>query len=50
LVGGSDPSRMVNEVAAKIVAATGKKLRCNGVLALKYMISLRANTTVDINV
>jgi len=41
---------MVNEVAAKIVAATGKKLRCNGVLALKYMISLRANTTVDINV
>jgi hypothetical protein len=40
---------MVNEVTAKIVAATGKKLRRNGVLALEYLISLRANTTVDIN-
>ena len=49
LVGGSDPSSMVNEVAAKIVAATGKKLRRNGVLALEYLISLRPNTTVDIN-
>ena len=49
LVGGSDPSNMVNEVAAKIVAATGKKLRRNGVLALEYLISLRPNTTVDIN-
>jgi len=49
LIGGSDPSSMVNEVTAKIVAATGKKLRRNGVLALEYLISLRANTTVDIN-
>lgn len=49
LIGGSDPSGMVNEVAATIVAATGKKLRRNGVLALEYLISLRANTTVDIN-
>jgi hypothetical protein len=49
LIGGSDPSSMVKEVAAKIVAATGKKLRRNGVLALEYLISLRANTTVDIN-
>jgi len=49
LVGGSDPSSMVSEVAANIVSATGKKLRRNGVLALEYFISLRANTTVDIN-
>ena len=27
LIGGSDPNSMVNEVTAKIVAATGKKLR-----------------------
>ena len=49
LVGGSDPSSMVSEVAANIVSATGKKLRRNGVLALEYLISLRPNTTVDIN-
>ena len=49
LVGGSDPSSMVKEVTANIVASTGKKLRRNGVLALEYLISLRANTTVDIN-
>jgi len=49
LIGGSDPSSMVNELAANIVASTGKKLRRNGVLALEYLISLRANTTVDIN-
>jgi hypothetical protein len=39
LVGGSDPSSMVSEVAANIVSATGKKLRRNGVLALEYLIS-----------
>jgi hypothetical protein len=49
LIGGSDPNSMVSEVAATIVSATGKKLRRNGVLALEYLISLRANTTVDIN-
>ena len=49
LVGGSDPSSMVSEVAANIVSAKGKKLRRNGVLALEYLISLRANTTVDTN-
>jgi hypothetical protein len=49
LVGGSDPSCMINEVTANIVASTGKKLRSNGVLALEYVISLRANTSVDIN-
>ena len=49
LVGGFDPSSMVSEVAANIVSATGKKLRRNGVLALEYLISLRANTTVDTN-
>jgi hypothetical protein len=40
---------MINEVTANIVASTGKKLRSNGVLALEYVISLRANTSVDIN-
>jgi len=49
LVGCSDPSNMVIEVTANIVASTGKKLRRNGVLALEYVISLRANTSVDIN-
>jgi len=49
LAGGSDPSSMVKEVTANIVASTGKKLRRNVVLALEYLISLRANTTVDIN-
>ena len=49
LIGGSEPSRMVSEVVANIVSATGKKLRRNGVLALEYLISLRANTTLDIS-
>ncbi len=49
LVGGTDPSKIARETEAKIVEATGKKLRRNGVLALEYVVSLRPNTVVDIN-
>jgi len=49
LVGGTDPSKIARETEAKIVEATGKKLRRNGVLALEYVVSLRPNTVIDIN-
>ena len=49
LAGGTDPTKIAHETKAKIVEATGKKLRRNGVLALEYVVSLRPNTVVDIN-
>ena len=49
LVGGTDPTKIARETEAKIVEATGKKLRRNGVLALEYVVSLRPNTVIDIN-
>jgi hypothetical protein len=49
LVGGTDPVKIARDTEAKILVATGKKLRRNGVLALEYLVSLRPNTVVDIN-
>mgnify|MGYP000459595491 FL=1 len=49
LVGGTDPTKIARETESKIVEATGKKLRRNGVLALEYVVSLRPNTVIDIN-
>ena len=47
LVGGTDPDQMVRNTEAKIIGSTGKKLRRNGVLALEYLVSLRAGTTIN---
>lgn len=49
LIGGTDPTKIARETEAKIVEATGKKLRRNGVLALEYVVSLRPNNVIDIN-